>query len=107
MSDEFLTIRERIYIILKEAGRPITVEELGDLLGIPLHERKRLYSDISHLMLSVKRKSSNREKIIMIPAHCLDCGYKFKNREKTRKPSKCPKCGSQRIKGPWFQLVYR
>lgn len=104
LEGEFLTRREKIYKILSERREPVTAEELAGLLGLNRREAKLIQEDLEYLMRSVKRKSGSVETIEMIPARCASCGYVFHDREKVKRPSKCPKCKSERIQGPWFFL---
>ncbi|WP_460025947.1 hypothetical protein [Infirmifilum sp. SLHALR2] len=43
----------------------------------------------------------------MKPPVCRDCGYVFTSLESARKPSRCPRCKSERILQPSFILVKR
>lgn len=36
------------------------------------------------------------------PAHCIGCGFEFKERSRAAKPSRCPECRSERIAPPRF-----
>jgi len=40
----------------------------------------------------------------VVPARCRNCGYEFRGRERLRKPSKCPRCHSERIEPPRFYV---
>ena len=105
MEDEFLTLRERIYLLLKEAEEPLDTKSIATRLGLPDHEKRRVEEALKHLYRSVKRKSGGRESLEIVPARCLDCGYVFPRKEgEFKKPSKCPRCKSQRIEGPWFYI---
>ncbi|MEM2810799.1 MAG: transcriptional regulator, partial [Candidatus Korarchaeum sp.] len=42
--------------------------------------------------------------LLMEPPQCRKCGYIFKDLKKPRKPSKCPKCGSEWISPPRFTI---
>ncbi len=107
-NNEFATTRERILKLLETVGKPLTADEIASLLGLGASERKRIENDLIHLSLTVKRKSGGSARIEIIPPMCVDCGYTFPARkERFKKPSKCPKCGSHRIRGPWFVLHWR
>jgi predicted Zn-ribbon and HTH transcriptional regulator len=105
LDNDFLTIRERIKKVLASSPQPLSIDELGEILGLKPHERKRLAEDLYHLMMSMKR--DKKYKLIVVPPRCLDCGYIFKGKYRFKRPSRCPKCGSYRIKGPWFQIKQR
>ena len=106
-SDSFLTLREKIYLLLKESSRPLDVREIMAYLNVPPQDRSRVEESIKHLMVSIKRKSAGRERLEVIPPACANCGYVFRGRNSSKKPSKCPNCKSHRIRGPWFYLEYR
>ena len=104
MSGEFYTRRERIIEILESSDKPLTVEEIAYALGLRSFSRRELENDIAHVIMTIKRRGFAKVKIIS--PQCIDCGYVFpRKRESVRKPSKCPRCGSHRIIGPWFKIV--
>ncbi|MEM0021115.1 MAG: HTH domain-containing protein [Fervidicoccaceae archaeon] len=104
IGSDFLTRREKIYRILVEAEKPLTAEEIAKILGLSGREVNSIHTDLEHVMRSVRKRSGNSEIVEMIPARCLTCGYTFRDREKVKRPSKCPKCNSERIEGPWFYI---
>lgn len=40
--------------------------------------------------------------LIIIPSECADCGFIFKNRDRSKKPGKCPSCKSTHLCPPLF-----
>jgi len=103
--DRFESRREKIIEILKNNKSPLTVKDLAVLLGLEIKDAKTLYEDIKHAAKTLYRKSGGREYIAMIPPKCIDCGYEFKKLNRLRKPSKCPRCRSERISPPSFLYV--
>jgi predicted Zn-ribbon and HTH transcriptional regulator len=103
--ENFLTTREKIYLILKNSPIPLTVEDIINMLGYSVREKRKVEEDIEHLALSLKSRSNGKERIAILPARCLNCGYTFKDNRKAKRPSKCPKCKSFRIEGPWFYIT--
>lgn len=102
---EYETIRERILRLLTEnKGRFYTVEEIIAYLGLDLKPRE-VYQHLSHIAKTIRRKSGGRLVLVMKPPQCLKCGYVFKDLDKPRKPSKCPRCHSQRISSPEFAVI--
>ncbi len=100
------TRRERIIDILKKSGRPLTINEIAYELGLnDPKEIKHLYDDIIHASRSLQRRSNGRLMIVMEPPKCAVCGFTFKELKRLRKPSKCPKCRSERILPPRFLIV--
>jgi predicted Zn-ribbon and HTH transcriptional regulator len=83
------TIRHEILDLL--TGRVMTIAEISRTLAIA---ERDLYDHIDNL---VRFKS-----LEILPARCLNCGFVFSKREKAKKPGKCPKCKSTRIKPPSF-----
>ena len=101
----FLTLREKLEALLRSSDHPLTVEELSQLLALPPSESKLLYEHLRHLAKSIWQKSKGREALVMVPPTCRNCGYIFKELDKPRRPSKCPKCRSQRITPPAFKIA--
>ncbi|OGP88873.1 MAG: hypothetical protein A2156_02410 [Deltaproteobacteria bacterium RBG_16_48_10] len=50
-------------------------------------------------------KSARPKRFIMEPAHCLDCGFMFKKRDRLSTPSRCPLCKSSSISPPRFKIA--
>ena len=99
-----LTRREKIVKILIDADRPLSVEEIGLMLRLPRGETKQLYDEIRHASRSLQRKTGGRLAIVMLPPKCTKCGFVFRNLKRPRKPSKCPRCKSERIESPKFTV---
>lgn len=83
------TVRHEILDLL--SGRVMTIAEISRTLGMA---ERDLYEHLDNL---VRFKS-----LEILPARCLQCGFVFSKREKVKKPGKCPKCKSTRIKPPSF-----
>ena len=82
---------------LREALRrgPYTARELSAEVGI------REKEVVEHL----DRLSGVRaERLVIEPARCNDCAFVFKKRERASRPSRCPRCKSERIDAPAFRL---
>ncbi|NPA98963.1 MAG: transcriptional regulator [Crenarchaeota archaeon] len=103
LSDD-LTLREKIIELLKNTESPLTVDEIIAVLGLSHRDRKLVYDAIMHAAKTVKRRSSGRLEIVMVPPYCIKCGYVFKDLKKPRKPSRCPRCRSERIAPPRFMI---
>lgn len=105
MEEGFLTLRERLYRVLKESREPLDIRELAARLGLEDRERHRVEEALAHLYKTIKRRSGGMESLEVVSPRCMDCGYVFPRREgEFKKPSKCPRCKSQRIAGPWFYI---
>jgi len=101
-NSNFETVRERIMKLLQEVENPLTVEEIAAYLGLPPRSTREIYDHLWHIARTINRTSRGRKKLLMIPPQCRKCGYVFKNLNKPRKPSKCPKCKSTWIMPPAF-----
>lgn len=96
-----LTTRERIEDLLKKAGRPLTVEEIISSLSLEV-TNKEVYEHIAHIAKSVRARSGGKLALFMEPPYCRKCGYVFKELDKPKKPSRCPRCKSEWIASPRF-----
>jgi len=99
------TIRERIIKLLMEAQRPLSASEIASILGLPAGSEKEVYEHIRHIAKTVRRTSGGKLAVYMVPPQCKKCGYTFKDLDKPRKPSRCPRCNSQWIDPPRFYIA--
>ena len=76
----------------------MTIRELAHYFSI---ETKEVAADLRHIKKSVLPK----HKLIRIHAQCNNCGFLFKDREKMKRPSKCPKCNREDITEPRFKIT--
>lgn len=90
------TIRQQIIDLLTE--KSYDVRELSQALRI---SEKEVASHLPHVNKSV---ASQKRKLQVIPATCAECGFTFKDRKRLTKPSRCPKCKSQRIQSPRYRV---
>ncbi|MDH5816077.1 MAG: transcriptional regulator [Candidatus Nezhaarchaeota archaeon] len=99
------TLRERIIKILRDSSEPLTADNIITLLGLADIKSRDVYEHLKHIAKSVRAKG--HEVLVMIPPSCRTCGFTFTNLDKPKKPSKCPKCKSERIAPPAFKIVSR
>jgi len=99
------TLRERIVRVLLESDEPLTVDQIGELLGVPREQRKMLYYELPHVAKTLRRKSGGALQLVYEPPRCANCGYVFSKLKRIKKPSKCPRCKSERILPPRFLIV--
>ena len=90
------TVRQRIAEALREG--PATAKDLSRQVGISEHE---VAGHLEHLARSLRARG---EKLLMQPPECLDCGFAFPGRERTTRPSRCPRCRSRRLTLPEFRV---
>ncbi len=102
MEPEGETLRKRIISLLMESRRPLTAREIAELLGLSPREERRIYEEIMHAAKSLARQTNLR--IYMVPPRCAKCGYVFTDLRKAKKPSRCPRCKSERIEPPAFYI---
>jgi predicted Zn-ribbon and HTH transcriptional regulator len=87
------------------AGKPATIHrargsarEISAEVGI---SEKEVVDHLGHIRIAVRK---SKERLMIIPAECKKCGFKFKKRERLNKPGKCPICRSQQIQAPLFSI---
>jgi predicted Zn-ribbon and HTH transcriptional regulator len=73
--------------------------ELSQTLGI---REKEVALHLPHIAKSARAKKLNWH---TRPAYCENCHYSFKDRKRLTPPSKCPRCRSSRIQGPWHRII--
>lgn len=83
-----LTRREQIEALLRE--NPWTPRQLAEHFGADINE---IFEDLNHVKLSVRHPFAFR----LVPHKCRDCGFVFKDRQKLKTPSKCPRCRGESI----------
>ena len=90
------TIRQEIISVL--TGRTLSAREISAEVGI---SEKEVVDHLGHIRIAVRK---SRERLMIIPAECKKCGFRFKKRERLNKPGKCPICRSQQIQEPRFSI---
>ncbi len=94
--EEQATVRAQLRAELERA--PATAHELSARLGLP---EKDVAGHLEHLSRSL---SAHGLRLEVEPASCLACGFVFEERRKLGKPSRCPKCKSERVEPPAFSI---
>jgi predicted Zn-ribbon and HTH transcriptional regulator len=84
-------------IILMEE-QSMGVRDLSQALSI---SEKDCYTHLEHIQRSVY---SRGKKLIMTPCECLSCKFVFKDRNRVRKPGRCPKCRQSHIQSAMFYI---
>ena len=82
-----MTRRGEIIEILEKEEK--SAQEFANQFRVELFE---ILEDLNHIRYSIKPR-----KLIMKPAKCKKCGFKFEERSKIKKPTKCPRCKSEWI----------
>ncbi len=107
MSEPQYTLRERIKHLLLESREPLSADEIARILGLGPRDKKLVYEALSHIAKTIRRESGGHLQLYMIPPQCLRCGYVFRDLKKPRRPSRCPRCKSERISPPRFFISSR
>lgn len=93
------SIRQKIAKLLEEVEAPLSAEDIAYSVGIDVEE---VYAHLPHVAKTIRRSSGGRKSLLMVPPRCRKCGYVFKDLDRPKKPSKCPKCRSEWIEPPRF-----
>jgi predicted Zn-ribbon and HTH transcriptional regulator len=86
---------------LREALRgaePKGLDELSRELGV---SEKELPDALEKLSRSLKHAG---EKLCQTPPRCVACNFEFEARSRARRPSRCPRCSSERLTKPRFRI---
>ena len=73
----------------------MTPRQLAEELEIRMGD---LLDDLKHLSKSLKGR------LQVQPARCQSCGFAFTKRSRLSTPSRCPRCRSERIDGPYLRV---
>jgi predicted Zn-ribbon and HTH transcriptional regulator len=93
------SIRERMTRLLETTEEPLTAEYIAQIFDMDVED---VYIHLIHIAKSIRRSSNGKKLLLMIPPRCRKCGYIFKDLDKPKKPSRCPKCKSEWIDSPRF-----
>jgi transcriptional regulator len=91
------TLRQQMISALQR--KAMDQRELSQALGI---QEKEVVLHLPHIAKSAKAKKLKWQ---IQPAYCEACNYSFKDRKRLSPPSKCPRCRSSRIQGPWYRIA--
>jgi len=85
--------------LLEELRRgTATARALGVAVGM---REKEVLAHLEHIERSLTARG---EKLEVVPAACLGCGYVFEDRRAFGRPSRCPRCRGERIEAPRFGI---
>ncbi|RLF04408.1 MAG: transcriptional regulator [Thermoprotei archaeon] len=93
--------RERIIRLLSSTREPLDAQQIARELGLSPREARLIYEDLMHIARSLRNGPLT---LYMVPPTCKSCGYVFKDLKRLRRPSRCPRCKSQRISPPRFLI---
>jgi transcriptional regulator len=78
---------------------PKGLDELSRELGV---SEKVLPDALDKLRRSLARQ---REQLRQSPPRCIACGFEFEDRVRAKRPSRCARCGSERLTKPRFWIA--
>ena len=91
------TIREQMMDLLLEGE--YDVYEISQHLNV---QEKDVYQHLSHI---TKTLAPRKRRLNIVPAVCISCGFRFKERRRFKKPGRCPMCRSERIRPPLYGIT--
>ncbi len=94
--DRHETVRKDITALLREG-----IQSAKDISADVRISEKEAYEHLLHIQKSINKKEGS---FTVVPSECRKCGFKFKKREKLKKPGKCPICRSESLTAPLFSI---
>jgi len=91
------TVRERIAHALRAAQ--LTAHEISERASV---QEREVAEHLRHLEHSLIHSG---EQLHVSAPHCIKCSFEFNQRERHSRPSRCPRCKSERISPPRFQIL--
>jgi transcriptional regulator len=92
-----LTIRQQIIALLSREQH----SALGLSMALKIRE-KEVYDHLSHIRRSL---TSQKKKLHVKPAQCLECLHVFEDRARLTTPGKCPRCKGTHIEDPKYRVI--
>jgi transcriptional regulator len=90
------TARQRIADLLR--AEELTALEVSQRAAV---QEREVADHLRHLELTVRQSG---ERLHTSSPHCISCGFSFDGREKHSRPSRCPRCKSERLSRPRFRI---
>jgi predicted Zn-ribbon and HTH transcriptional regulator len=91
------TVRQRILQLLRE--EELTAHELSQRAGLREREVAEHLRHLEHTL------SHGPERLRTVTPECVACGFRFEARQKHSRPSRCPRCKSERLSSPRFRIA--
>jgi predicted Zn-ribbon and HTH transcriptional regulator len=91
-----VTLRQQLIALLRV--RPWDAGGLSRALGI---SQRQVEARLTHVRQSIE---AHGERLVVEPAQCRDCGFTCAERRRTTKPSRCPRCKSEHLAPPFFEI---
>jgi predicted Zn-ribbon and HTH transcriptional regulator len=90
------TLRQALYETLRHGEHDALA--LSAQVGL---SEKQVAEHLLHLERSLRR---SQERLRVVPARCVACGFVFRKRDRLTRPSACPVCGEKRIEAQRFSI---
>jgi predicted Zn-ribbon and HTH transcriptional regulator len=90
------TVRQRLRDYLRGGHRGL--REISQELRI---SEKEAIDHLEHLA----RSKADGERLTLVPARCISCGYIFSKRRRMGRPGRCPVCRAEHIVGPLYTII--
>ncbi len=92
-----LTIRQQMIALLSREEH----SALGLSMALKIRE-KEVCDHLSHIRRSL---ASQKKKLQVTPARCLECRHVFEDRSRLSKPGRCPRCKGTHIEDPRYRVI--
>jgi predicted Zn-ribbon and HTH transcriptional regulator len=79
-------------------GPPLSAREISALVSL---SERDVIAHLEHLERSLAHAA---EQLRVLPARCVQCQFSFDQRTRRSRPSRCPKCKSERIEPARFAI---
>ncbi|MFZ7125126.1 MAG: transcriptional regulator [Desulfobacterales bacterium] len=90
------TVRQQIASLLREGFHDAL--DISKAVGI---SEKEVYGHLEHIRRSA---AAAGEQMVVEPAACGGCGFRFEDRRRLTRPGRCPKCRQGRVSRPAFHI---
>ena len=87
------TARHEIIDLLSEES--LTAREISEQIGI---QEKDVLGHLEHIRIALHGR------LVVEPALCMACGFRFRKRDRLKGPGRCPVCRNEHIADPRFSV---
>lgn len=92
-----LTVRQKIAELLRE--KELTAQEISKQASVAERDVAEHLRHLEHTL------TQSGERLRVLSPHCVKCGFVFAERDKHGRPSRCPRCKSERLSKARFTVV--
>lgn len=83
-------------------GVRCSARDLAHRLALP---ERQIEEHLAHIARTLARDRTRC--FVMEPAACQSCGFVFRSRTRLTRPSRCPRCQSEQISAPRYEIQLR